>query len=463
MSTANPRARTASDAGRPSRPAPGAAGGRVLRVAVIVDDLVCDEIHQHAPGSISMGSDYRSDVVLFGSAAPLRHTLFHYHGGAYYLDLPSDVRGKVSLGRKSFTIGSLRQRFAVGDKLRVKLSPRAKGKLLIGDSTVLFQFAAPKELPPTLPFPVQFKARFDQMWGSRELSTMAVSALTLGSYFTWAATSEYDSTFDIDEIDERFVQAMGLVQKKDEPEPEPEDEEDALAEEDEEETKVEEKEKPKPEKKLDKPPEKFSKKAIAEARNVGIARVLGTWGGPGEGTVLDVIESTENDLGDLFAQGMTTTMLADGGAITPFVPGGEGISLGGGMVDTQGFDLGEGPELDKKEDKRERKVQGRVKTTKTDVFGDIDGKGVKAQINRRLSALQYCYNAVLATKPGLAGKMTFTIGISTMGSVTGVVVEEDTVGDGKVKGCAEAKIKGWRFGKQEDSGEVTFSVVFSGS
>src|SRR5690606_18549843 len=103
-----------------------------------------------------------------------------------------------------------------------------------------------------------------------------------------------------------------------------------------------------------------------------------------------------------------------------------------------------------------------AKATKTDVFGDIDGKGVKAQINRRMSALQYCYNAVLSSRPGLAGKMTFTIGISAMGSVTTVVVEEDTVGDAKVKTCAQAKIKGWRFGKQEDSGEVTFSVVFSG-
>lgn len=436
---------------------------KVLRVAVIVDELVCDEVHQHAAGSISVGSDYRSDMVLFGAHAPLRHPLFDYRAGAYVLDLPANVRGKVSMGGKSFTIGSLRKRFAAGDKLRVKLSPRAKGKLLIGDSTILFQFTAPKPLPPRLPFPVQFKPRFDQMWGSRELSTMAVSVLTLGTYFTWAASTEYDSTFDPDNIDERFVQAMGLAKKKDEPEPEPEEEEDMLAEKEEEkEAKQEIKEKPKPEKKLDKPPEEFSKKAVAEARNVGIARVLGTYGGPGEGTVLDVIEGTENDLGALFAQGMTTTMLADGGAITPFIPGGEGISLGGHMVDTKGFDLGSGPDLDKKEDKRERKVMGRATATKTDVFGDLDAKGIKAQVNRRLTALNYCYNSVLASRPGLAGKMTFTVGISAMGSVTNVVVEEDTVGDPKVKTCAQAKIRGWRFGKQEDSGDVTFTVVFAG-
>lgn len=459
-------ARQVPSGARASDPAHAAASARlpkVLRVAVVVDDLLCGEVHQQKPGSISVGSDYRSDVVVFGRAVPLKHVLFDYRGGSYYLDVPPEARGKVSMGAKAFPIGALRQKFGAGDVLRVKLGPRAKGKLLLGDSTIMFQFTAPKLPPPILPFPVQFKPRFDDMFGSRDVSTMAVSLLTLGSYFTWAAIADFEREFDIDDIDERFVTAMGIVKKKDEPEVDAEEEEiDELAEEDEEKAKVKE-DKPKPEKKLDRPPEKFSAKAVAQARNVGIARVLGTYGGPGEGTVLDIIESTENDLGALFAQGMTTTMLADGGAITPFIPGGEGLSLGGQVLDTQGFDLGDGPELERTEEKRERKVMGKAKVSKGEVFGDIDGKSVSAQINRRLSALQYCYNAVLATRPGLAGKITFSIAISEMGSVTSVSIEEDTVGDAKVKTCAQAKIKGWRFGSQEGSGDYTFSVVFSGA
>jgi hypothetical protein len=445
--------------------ASGTAGGRaakVLRMAVIVDDLLCDEVHQHKAASISVGSDYRSDVVLFGRNVPRKHKLFDYRDGAYFLDVPPEARGKVSMGAKAFPIGVLRQRFGVGETLRVKLSPRAKGKLLLGDSTIMFQFAAPKQLPPRLPFPVQFNARVDELWSSRDLTTMAVSLLTLGSYFTWAAIAEYPTEFDIDSIDERFVKAMGIKKKQDEPEPEPEEEQDKLAEEDEEEVKQIE-EKPKPEKKLEKPPEKFSEKAMAQARNVGIARVLGTYGGPGEGTVLDVIESTENDLGALFAQGMTTTMLADGGAITPFIPGGEGLSLGGGVLDTRGFDLSDGPELERGEEKRERKVMGKTKAGKTEIFGNVDKKGVTAFINQRTNALRVCYEAALRTKPGLAGKMTYTINISTMGNVTSVSVDEDTVGEASVRTCTQAKIKGWRFPRQEEDADVTFSVVFSGA
>ena len=444
----------------PRRPGPA----RVLRLAVLVDDLVCDEVHQHQAEGVTVGSHISSDVILFGNRAPRKHPLFDYRQGHYFLDVPPHVKGKISLGKKAMTISAMRKRFGNGDKLRVKLSPRAKGKLMIGESQILFQFDKPKPLPPHLPFPKQFKPTLDQFLGRREQASFAASAAVLGSYFMYVANTEYDDSFDVDELDDRFITALGL-QKKVEEEPPPEEEdEDELAQEDEEEEKEveEEKPKPKPDKKLDKKPEKFSKQAVAKARSVGVARVLGTYGGPGEGTVFDVIESTENDLGELFAQGMTTTTLAQGGDIAPFVPGGEGIDVHGTAVGNQGLVTSDGPDVAKTE-KKERKIKARAKAQKTDIFGDVDKKKLRAYINRRTSALQSCYERALRTSPDLAGKMTYTIEISVMGNVTRVAVEEDTLGSGSVKSCTTGKIRGWRFPKAEDTAEITFSVVFSGS
>jgi outer membrane biosynthesis protein TonB len=309
-----------------------------------------------------------------------------------------------------------------------------------------------------LAFPLDLKPTFEQMLSRRDQLSLAASLGILGSYFFWVSTTEVDDTFDVDDIDDRFKVAMGIVKEKPEEE---EQEKDELAQKDEEKEEEKEKPEPKPEKKLDKKPEKFSDAAMAKARNVGIARVLGTYGGPGEGTVFDVIESTENNLGDLFAQGMTTTMLADGGDITPFVPGGEGISLRGTAVDNAGLTTAEGPEL-ARNDKMERKITAKTKTTSTDVFGDVDKNALRAYINRRTSALRSCYEQALRTQPNVAGKMRYVIDISTMGSVTGVRVMEDTLGVPSVKTCTMAKIKGWRFPKGEDTAEVDFSVVFSG-
>ena len=414
--------------------------------------------------SISVGSSVVNDVVLFGVTAPVAHTIFDYRGGIYFLDLPSHAAGKLSLGRRTASVEQLRRKFGQGDKLRIRLDPRAKGKLRVGDSTILFQFAPPKPPKKRLPFPLDLRPSLQQMFSRRDQVSLAASLGILGSYFFWVATTDIEDSFDVDEIDERFVKAMGLVEKPDEPEPE-ETAEDELAQEDEEkpeEKKDEPKPEPKLDKKLDKKPSEYSEAAVKQARNVGIARVLGTYGGPGEGTVFDVIDSTENNLGDLFAQGMTTTVLADGGDITPFVPGGEGISLRGSAVETEGFTTAEGPELDKRADKMERKVVGKAKASKTDVFGDVDKNAMKAYIARRTSALRACYEKALRTQPDLAGKMAYVIDISTMGNVTSVRVTEDTLGVPSVRACTEAKIKGWRFPKGEDEAEIDFSVVFSG-
>ena len=450
---------------RSTRPR-ASADQRVLRIAVVVDELPCDELHQTGPGSVTVGTSYRNDLVVFGSRAPAEHRLFDYKNGRYFIDLPAHARGKLRLGPKTVTVSQLRKRAPGGDSIRLELDPRSQGKLLLGESTVWFKFVRPKPVPPRLPFPIEFRPRFESYLDRRDQVALTMATLTLGSYFVYLANAEYDDSFDLDDVDERFVQVMGLQEQKQDKvvEEEEEQEKDDLAEEDDQ--KVVEQEKPKPDpKKLDEKPETFSKQAMAEARAVGVARVLGTYGGPGEGSVLDVIAGTENNLGELFAQGMTTTVLADGGDISPFVPGGEGITASGGMVNTKGFETTDGPALDKRDDKRERKVVGQAKASKTDIFGGGDAKALRATIARRTGALQHCYNQALRTQPDLAGKMTYTIAISVMGSVTKVVVEEDTLGSASVAACTRAKIQGWRFPMDgaDEPAEVTFSVVFSGS
>lgn len=436
---------------------------KVLRVAVICDDLICDELHQSRPGSVTVGNDYANTLMVFGRGVPNRHRLFEFKAGRYFLDLPPSARGKIALGRKRFTVSQLRKRFGARDFLRIQLNSKAKGKLVFGETTLLFQFDSPKPVPRKPPFPVQFKPQIGNFINRTEAGSLAAAVLILGSYFVWAANQDVE-LFAPGEIDERFVQVMGLYEKPEE-EPEEETTEEMLAQEDEKQEEEKEEEEPEEEvEQLEEKPEKFSEQAMKEARGVGIARVLGTYGGPGEGSVFDVIQSTDNNLGDLFEQGMTTTVEAQGGDISPFVPGGKGVDQYGALAENKGLKTGEGPEVEKTK-KREKKVKGKAKQSGgTDIFGDVDKKAVKATIRRRMSALQHCYEKALRTNPELGGKMTFTINISVMGSVTKVAIEEDTLGNASVKGCTKGKIKGWRFPIQgaEEPAEVTFSVVFSG-
>lgn len=437
---------------------------KVLRILSVTDDLVCDELHQSGPESVTAGVGIDNELLVFGKGLPQRHTLFELaEDGSYTLVIPPHVGGVLSLRGKASKVADLWRRQVRRDPkttaVRLRLDPTAKGKLLLGDTALLFQFAPPAPPVPKDPFPLEYRARAFAGLTRFDLATLLSGLMILGPYFIYSATRPLDPNFE-PEIDDRFLRVMGVPpKKKEEPPPEVPEEEKLLAQEDE--TKKKDKVE---DKKVLEPSKEFSKQALDKARGVGVARVLGTYGGPGQGTVFDVIQSTENNLGELFAAGMTRVVDADGNEVSAFVPGGEGISALGAVAGTKGFDVtAAGPDVAAL-DKKERKVV--LKTGNVDVDGDGDKKAISATIRNRMGALQACYDKSLRAGPGLSGKITYTITISIMGTVTNVVVQDDSLQDEGVKTCTVAKIKGWRFpttAGAEASADVTFFVVFSGT
>jgi outer membrane biosynthesis protein TonB len=399
-----------------------------------------------------------------GGHAPRQHRLFEWveSEGSYYIHIPPETRGKIALGSNKATVEQLRKRFGQGDKLRIKLGNKAKGKLLIGQTRIMFQTAKPAAEAVKPPFPTEYIDPFTHLrinsLDAVAIGSAAAAAVILFVYFGYFADRTPPKP------DERFVEVMGLPVSYEEEEEiveEETEEENALTQKDENEKQDKKDEEQELDEKLTKP-SNVSEAAYREARGVGVARVLGTYGGAGEGTVLDVIEGTENNLGELFAQGMSTTDYYQGGEIGEFVAGGGGINATGTVASNQGLQTGEGPAEVGTTEKKERKVK--AMSTTDDVIGDVDKKSVSATIRRRMPGLEACYEKALRSNAGLKGKMTYTITINPSGRVTDVKIEEDTVGDASVRSCTEAKIKGWRFVSEgaEESSEVTFSVAFTG-
>ncbi len=440
---------------------------KVLHVLSVTDDLVCDELHQSTKASVTVGNDVANELLVFGRGMPAKHTLFELgKDGTYTLQVPPNTKGVLSLRGRGMRVAELwRRQFGQAPPssrqvLRIPLDPSAKGKLVLGETALLFRFAAPA--PPIIkdPFPEEYRARPFAGLSRFDLATLLSGLVLLGPYFIYVATMEVDPTFER-ELDERFLRVMGIPPPK-EPDPEVKDEveeEQLLAQEDEKKLKE-----PEIVKDVINPSKEFSKEALAKARGVGVARVLGTYGGDGPGTVFDVIQSTENNLGELFAAGMTRVVDPDGTEVSGFVAGGEGISALGAAVGTKGFDVSaDGPEV-AAIDKKERKIT--LKSGPAEVDGDADKKAISATIRNRQGALQSCYDKALRANSSLGGgKITYTITISIMGTVTHVQVLDDSLHDEGLKTCTVGKIKGWRFPTTpgaDASSDVTFSVVFSG-
>jgi hypothetical protein len=98
---------------------------------------------------------------------PLEFTLFSLEHERYFLRFLQKMDGRLSDGGNVFTLEQLKTNGAqnVGEFWQVPLTPTARGKLSLGDLTVLFQFVTepPRQPKPMLPASVRgtFADRFD--------------------------------------------------------------------------------------------------------------------------------------------------------------------------------------------------------------------------------------------------------------------------------------------------------------
>jgi len=190
--------------------------------------------------------------------------------------------------------------------------------------------------------------------------------------------------------------------------------------------------------------QKAVQKAVAE---IEVARVLGTYGShANDGTVFDVIGSTESSLDDLFAQGISTTAqqgAGDGTGLKEATGGGGKVSVAGASI----VDVGNAGAAPKR--------TGTVSVSSATV------SAADNVVRRRVGSLRGCYMSALADGPELSGSLSYTLSVGPAGAVENVAVGEDTVGSAALQACVTKRVRRWRF-PAGDKIEVPFTVAFAG-
>jgi hypothetical protein len=149
----------------------GAAGSRVriLRIGVLLGGKIVEERLIRERTSISIGQSMRNTFSIPVEGLPLEFTLFSLdERGRYHLRFLEKMDGRLSdsAGQVS-TLEALKSSGAgkSGDHWSVALGESSRGKLSLGDLTILFQFVAepPRQPKPMLPASVRgtFADRFD--------------------------------------------------------------------------------------------------------------------------------------------------------------------------------------------------------------------------------------------------------------------------------------------------------------
>jgi len=125
---------------------------RILRIGVIQGGRIIEErlIREHK--DVSVGQGPRNSFVISSANLPRLYTVFRASAdGGYTLVFAAGMDGRVALGGHVRTLTQVREMGAakkIGDWWHLPLEPNARGKLVIGDVTLLFQFV---QAPPSVP------------------------------------------------------------------------------------------------------------------------------------------------------------------------------------------------------------------------------------------------------------------------------------------------------------------------
>jgi hypothetical protein len=152
-------------AGRPGqmtavmRAMPQVTGPKVLRIGLVQGGKVIEERVIKQRTHVTVGPSEKSMFVVPAQHVSATFRLFELIGNDYVLNFLDTMGGRVALQTGISDLAALRgqaKRTAQG-AYQVRLTEDARGKIVIGETTFLFQFVAPPPVQPKPQLPVSVK------------------------------------------------------------------------------------------------------------------------------------------------------------------------------------------------------------------------------------------------------------------------------------------------------------------
>ena len=454
---------------------------KILRIGIIQNSKIIEERLLRKRESVSIGQSPRNTFVLPLATLPKSYPLFELRGGIYYLNFTDAMTGRLSVEDAVLDFDALRaQKLAKKrrDHYLLPLSERSRGKVVVGEVTLLFQFVVAPPPPSKLQLPAAARGGWVKNIDWPFVMILVSSAVMQTFSVAFVTTRDFPVVQGVEEIPDRFIELLQkqdpelkIEVKKDQPKDDLESDEksdEKVPEKDDEKEKVKPKAKPnvEPERTTE---EKARAKAERQRRiaknvqNKTILKYIGSTGGDGPGSIIDDLAGGASDvkIAEAF-DGASGVVVADRRGMDRDRRGKRGgIGSVAGLDDA---DLqAKGPEkVDTGAKQKEIKVAGKVKVSNpTEAVGTgmLDKAAVSQVVRRRQGALKSCYEKRLKRVQKLAGKVFVQITILESGRVGKAEITQNTTGDQQLADCISNSVQRWRFPKP-DGGTVTFGFPF---
>jgi hypothetical protein len=455
------------------RAMPVATGPKVLRIGLVQGGKVIEERVIKQRSTVTVGPSEKNTFVVLSGGAPIPATfkLFELIGQDYFLNFLDGMGGRVALQTGVSDLGTLKgqaRRVQVGDAsvYQVKLTEDARGKVVVNETTFLFQFVAPPPLQPKPQLPSSVKAGLaDEI----DWSMTIIAAFSFLIHFG-AVGSMYSDWADRVLPDEGDVRGLVSMVKSLPPPPPVEKpaEEDPNAKD----------EKKEPDKTANAPKaggkpaaggpagKGGSGKPVSGAEAAAIGKQLAAM----EAQILGVVGSgpaAANVLADgNVPTGSLDTFAKQDAAVGAGGPGGLKTGVAGGPVgagDRPG--LGDGIPAGKAGGSNGSGTTTAVAAPKASVGGGGSVSGGKISNASRIIGLarakaRACYQQGLSSNPDMEGRASFTLTISGSGSVSSASVSPSGSLSPGVASCIKGALSGLSFDPPE-GGSATVSGSFS--
>lgn len=133
---------------------------KILRVGIIQGGRIIEERLLRARHNVSVGQAARNTFVIPSAVLPRSYQLFEVSGDSYTVKFTDAMDGRVSIGGKVHTFLQVKQSGRAtkkGPVWNLRLEPGARGKVVLGDVTVLYQFVTAPPVRPKARLPASIR------------------------------------------------------------------------------------------------------------------------------------------------------------------------------------------------------------------------------------------------------------------------------------------------------------------
>lgn len=449
------------------------SGPKVLRIGLIQGGKIVEERIIRQRETVTVGSSEKNHFVVHSEGVPSRFELFQLVGNDYILNFTDKMTGRVGLPGGVQDLDQMRQSGAArnaGTHYQVKIADSSRGKVVMGPTTLLFQFVTPPPVQPRPQLPAAARAGFVRSIDWLFTAFVVFTFMTMFGFIVYLENADWPIDQGIAAVPEEIAK---MIFEEPPPPPEPEENLEEV-----EEGEAEEAEEPseKPSEKAEPSPgpseddaqavAEKSARIAEEAAQAAEALIVGALSAEAGGALADVLAggAVTGSAQDILSQaaGVGVAQSASGGTLRTRSGGGSGSGQQGlGGLSRRG----EGTTNAKSEGGKvtERKIKGKAQLgSGGDIggSGDFDANLVVKVIKTRIRAIQACYERELRRNPTLAGKVTIEFTIQPRGNVTNVKVTNNSTGDSAVGACVANTVQRFRFNPGPEGGSVTFSYPF---